>query len=692
MKFSLINVIIILSTILLSQSMFNERRKKKKRIIKKVPLPNPPDPGAGQGLQIPPNVADPNIYPLKNLTNRSLVSDSFQKLSNETYRPLDSSEVYKYLQNWDFNLLKHELQDIFQWMLFKENGRVDQNSLRIFYELFVSQFKSCDISNNNMLSFVEYLGCIKNNTEFRYIKPAYSNYTALTPNSTTSQFFYNFLFFILDSNNDQSLNFHEYMKLNLYAFSWKYCSVFANYVTESEFECAMQIAAQLNIANGNKLKVLYNFWIDLANNQNLRFLDFSYFVMLADSVRLHSLINLKKDDDATRREVDLAMDQGILPNRYNIDIIQSLFDLVEQSGRSNSGFDLFTFVFYDYYLRMFFSFSQERPYFLSIAEFASTVSSDLFSNRTRAEMILSPTYNLTGDSYNQFAFANITTFFSDNDFFFKFSQVESKDQSVLNKVNNQKAELNNKNMKANERKKGHTKFHVKMRTMTNSKNKYIEDSFGPKLQASLIHSFENRYNITSPYISTLNNFFNLLDSKQIGYLSFYDFANFVQLGYIFENTDRQLLGTVTNDKLYDKLNSGLNFPSIGFRVSKRSYRLNEFEEDLPFDLFTFITVMKLDDLVGYYLADAQTTLIKEVDLRILLNKSNMGMLPNNLLDQCLRGLNSGQLPMYDWECAFKFGIKGNLNFYRDMNNRQNVRLNKLPMTNTALFQINPIYK
>jgi len=652
--------------------------QKRKKIIKKKKVKIIPDIEPGSvGLVMETHKVDAKLYPEKNLTNKTLFADRFLKGANQTYTLLDSDRVVTYFQNWDYNLLSSELQDIFQWMIFKQNGRVDQDSLRIFYEMFVSQFKACDENRNNLLDFSEFLGCVKNNTEFRFVKPAFNNFTALTPNATTSEWFYDFLYFILNSSKDPGLNFHSYMKLNLYAYSWKKCSVFAPYITESSFECAMEIAAQLNVPNGNKLRQLYNFWVDTANNQNLRFLDFSYFIMLANSVRIYSKVNFKKDDDLTQKELELAMDQGMLPSRYNMDTIQHFYDLIEKDSKGNNGFDLFTFVYYDYYLRLFNSYGLERPYFLNLNEFALVIDSYLFSNRTRAEIELSPAYNMTWDTYNQYGFANMSKFFKDENFFFKFSQVETEESSKLFKSNESY-------------KKSQVK--IRMRSKSKVKNRYIEDIFGPHVKASFIHTFDHRYNISREYGKLIASFFNLLDTRQQGYINFYDFANFVQLGYVFNHIDNQLKGTVTNDELYDRINSGFHFPSVGKRVIKRIYRLNEYEENLPFDFYSFVTIMKVDDLIMHYFSEAKNTLISEVEMKKLLSKTNMRFVPDHILNRCLRGTNSVQIPLYDWECAFKYGLSGNLRFFRDMNNRQVSKLSKLRITNTAIYNINPMYE
>jgi len=59
------------------------------------------------------------------------------------------------------------------------------------------------------------------------------NYTNATTYSDT-------LFDLLDPHDTAFINFHSYMQMRLYIFSWRRCSVAAPFIEESNFECAMK--------------------------------------------------------------------------------------------------------------------------------------------------------------------------------------------------------------------------------------------------------------------------------------------------------------------------------------------------------------------------------------------------------------------------------------------------------------------
>ena len=104
-----------------------EKKKKKFRKVSKLKKMRRDD-QSSSSMQLPG----------ANLTNVTPLIQQYSGLMNNTYRPLDSVDVFKSFQTWDYKMLPNEIQDIFQYMLFKQEGRVTQTSLRVFFALFVS--------------------------------------------------------------------------------------------------------------------------------------------------------------------------------------------------------------------------------------------------------------------------------------------------------------------------------------------------------------------------------------------------------------------------------------------------------------------------------------------------------------------------------------------------------------------------
>lgn len=639
-----------------------EKKKKKFRKVSKLKKMRRDD-QSSSSMQLPG----------ANLTNVTPLIQQYSGLMNNTYRPLDSVDVFKSFQTWDYKMLPNEIQDIFQYMLFKQEGRVTQTSLRVFFALFVQKFKKCDLDGSNTLIYSEWVGCLKNDTDFAYIKPPLTNRTAFNPTVTTAVGFYATLFELLDVDKRSELNFNEYMKFRLYVFSWRYCSVFAPYILEAEFECALPIATKLEPGSRTKIRNLYNFWVRQAGNQSLKNFDFSLFIIVMHSARLYAQINNKKDSDITLKEFEMALDTGVLPRRYNQDTISYLFKLIESKNNHNDGFDLLTFTYYDYYLILFDSFGISRPYYLNYNEFSNLLTSMYFPNNTLTQILLTPQYNMSANSYNTYLFANITNFNSEADFFYKFSQVEGKDQSKL------------------QSEKSHLKTKLKTRSRSNTKQLF-GDAPNLRVDGSSYHRFDRIYNITFNQNVTIQKFFDLVDTRQNGYVNFYDFATLVQLGYLYTHVDLQLAGTVTAGRLLEFVNSYPgDIPVIGRHITDRAFRLSEFNENLNIDFYSFSTIMKLEDMVMFYFRETYQTLIYEVEMRKILNRTNMRYLNANTLNQCLRGVDYKNVPLYDWECAFKFGINQNLNYYQVMNDRQAVKMNNITLDNTAYYLIDPNY-
>lgn len=645
---------VIIITTLVSLIFGMDKKKKKHRKLKT--RFHAKDEGSSSQMNLPP----------VNLTNRTLLPVQYQNAINITYRPLYNEEVFRLFQNWDYNMQPYEIQEIFQYMLFRQEGRVTQDSLKIFYAIFVQKFQECDPDKSNSLTFDEWAVCLKNETDFRYIKPPIYNYTSFNPVLLAPVNFYGTLFELLDYDKKGYINFHDYMKFRLYVFSWKFCSVHAPYLLEAEFECSLSISTQMKYSSRAKIRNLYQFWLSQSSNQSMRNFDFTLFTIVTHGARLFALINNKNDNDISRKEFELALDKGVLPKRYNQDNIDYFFKLTENKNHRDSGIDLQTFIFYDYHLILFDSNSISRMYYIKNDEYFKLLNSMFFPNNTLAEMYMSPTYNLTPSSYNLYQFANITIFNSERDFFYKFSQVENKDKSEL--------------------------VHKKSKLKTRSRNRQIESlDLAIRVQPNGYHYFNVMYNITLQQNVTFQKFFDLLDTRQNGYINFYDYANLVQIGYIYCLVDKDMSGVVTASNLYDYLSTYSNLPTIGYHLVDRAYRLTQFDNDLYFDFYTFVTLMKMDDLVAHYFRETYQALIYEIELKKLLKRTNMYFLPDTILNQCLRGMDTKNVPLYDWECAFKFGITKNLDYFRGMNNYQISKMNNLTISNTAVYNIDPNY-
>ena len=154
------------------------------------------------------------------------------------------------------------------------------------------------------------------------------NYSALSAsplNYTNETVYADTLFDLLDPHETAYLNFHSYMHLRLFIFSWRRCSVAAPFIEESNFECAIEIAAGWKTMNRNTVRKLFFLALEMSGSIDIRNLDFVTYVSFAQAVRLYGKINGKEDNDVTRNELNLALDNNILPERFNQKTIEYLF-------------------------------------------------------------------------------------------------------------------------------------------------------------------------------------------------------------------------------------------------------------------------------------------------------------------------------------------------------------------------------
>ena len=116
MKF--INILVILTLVVLISCVDKKRHRSRKSNSHKSQL------SSNNGTAI-----------YGNLTNATSLKEKYLDLRNNTHVPLDTWGVYTGLKKIDYSLLSPEIQDIFQFMLYKQEGTVNKNSLRIFFEI-----------------------------------------------------------------------------------------------------------------------------------------------------------------------------------------------------------------------------------------------------------------------------------------------------------------------------------------------------------------------------------------------------------------------------------------------------------------------------------------------------------------------------------------------------------------------------
>ena len=645
MKF--INILVILALIILVASVDKKRHRSRKSNYHRTDL------SMSNGTAM-----------YGNLTNATSLNAEYLNLRNNTHTPLDTWGLYTGLKKIDYSLLSPEIQDIFQFMLYKQEGTVNKNSLRIFFEIFAKDFHSCDLDRNNLLNEVEFSGCLQNTTAFRYILPPTFNYTSYENVLTMNKEFISTLFSIFDFEKLSLLNFNDYMKLRLVAYSWEKCSVFTSFISESNFECAHEIVAQTNVFSRTKVRNLFSFWVKLSGTVGLRELDFAMYSVIALSSRLYFNINKKRDSDVNRKEMEIALDLGALPRRYTQDTINHFFRLVDNKNKLETSIDLLTFTYYDFFLTLFDSYSKVRYYHITAEEFELIVGNLFFPKRYKTEMLMTPQYNITANSYGMFAMANHTIFNDEGDFFYKFSQVESEKTEIAKKK------------------------HRKLR----SRHPNFNDNMGVRGYPGKNSTFNNSYGVEVNEKQTIRRYFDAIDSKMDGYVNFYDFANLMQLSQIFITLDENSSGVCRASALFEYLRSYSDLPTMGQLITTRAGRLSHFDEEALFDLLTLSTIFKFDDFVSNFLKDPNNPFIYEVELKKILSKTNYLFLPESVLNQCLRGQDNNNIPLYDWDCSVKVAAKSNLNYFRAMN-VANLRIKKgINVVSTGTYSIDPQYQ
>lgn len=567
---------------------------------------------------------------------------------NNTFSKQDLNTFKISNRKWDFKLLDKQLEDIFHDMNFKEEKDNTEEGKKNFLNIFVSKFEACDKDNDNVLNLNEFTDCLKSDSYLSTIQTP-NTAQASYANYTTADGVAPILFGLFDSYKFNYTNLHDYMLLRLMAFSWSKCSVNAPFIDEVNFECAIEIAAGFKTLSRNTVRRLFSLGLELSNSETLRNMDFVTFVIVATTVRSYGKINGKEDSDITRNEFNLALDSNILPMRYNQEVVNNFFKLVEEYDRPNQGIDLISFVFYDFFLRIFDVQAPSKKYYLSNIEFQTTFSNYLFPNRTNSLISKIPQNALSNNAYQMSSYLNLTTYNSEADHFLKsFMETEST-------------------------------VHFE------NKNKFFAVNQGDvsTLSASNINLKFNA-NTTYTYL------FNALDNDADGYLNFYDYGSFIQVAYLFTKFDNFKKGRIVAGELFERFSQYSDLPVASYHLRERAKRFNSIPQDLYFDVYSAVLVLKIDDIINTVVRRTDKTTIYEVELKNILNSVNLKFVPDSILNKCLRGTDANNTPLYDWECAFMQAVTKTLNYYETSYNYLTAKTQNITLTNTVFVNADPL--
>jgi len=497
---------------------------------------------------------------------------------------------------------------------------VTEKSFRSFQSNFITPYEKCDVDADMLLSLKEFTKCLKTD---EYLTRINIPDTKFPLQGSTIKFknfdeYAKILYGIYDDGRMGKMNFYNYMQVRLMTFSWMKCSTGSPLLEESAFECAMEKASGWKTMSRNQARSLFDNALSFSGSVN-RQMDFIIFSDLALSVRLYGKINRKEDNVATVNEMNLALDNSILPERFNQKTIEYLFKLANDNTNGNSlGIDAISFCFYDFWLKIYDIDARKTRHYLNIAEFIKANNNVLFPKNLSGSLKLIPQNVLSTASYNMFEDLNKNLKPEDNHFMKSFLQ-------------------------SNEQKK------VK-------ENWSLEQARGKV--AKLAYNQKN----------TLTNIFNTLDSDYIGRINFYDFGTFIQLLHVFSKNDPEnAKGRLVAGELERILSHYTGYPIISKNFLARAKRMKSLNTDLYMDYASLLLMMRLEDIVPSHNRKLDKAQINEIELKTVLSQVNRRFVPDAHLKNCLRNSPDAdkKIPVYDWECAFVSAETSSLKFFEN---------------------------
>ena len=563
------------------------------------------------------NEANP---PVSNKTNSSL-GVVFNSFVNKSVNDVDLRTFKQTNQNIKFHMMfDKQLEEIF--LIFRNNKMAGVSDFRTTYNLFVANFDKCDKDKDLFLNSAEFANCMKVDPYLSLIQAPDKLYTTNKEFISNATAFANHLFLFADNYDKRGLNFYDYVVMRLMASSWRKCSVNGPFIDETSFECAMDFISGSRSLHSNSLRKLFHLALELGNSksQPVRTLDFVMYYAFASSVRLFGKVNAKENMDAIDNEFNIALDTNILPTRYSQSIIDDLFKLVKSSGKS--GIDLYSFCFYDHFLKLFYKgYQSEKRWKISLKEFQAITNFYLFPAHIINYLRQVPQANYTANSYNLRAHI-VQSMYTEEDNLAKFLEVSSSAE---------------------------------------------------------------RHNNTSYYQPlVLKRVFSLLDSNEDGFISFFDFGTFIQTFYLYNIVDERHADRVLVGNLYTKMSEHSDSPAVSEDFKERAKRLSTIDQDLYIDPYYALAIIRMDDYVRHFLRKSDPTTVKEIEVKLILEKINLKHFPMVYLSKCSRGKDEDGIPKFDWECAIIKAITKTITYLEHTRDLNDIKSHGFNMTYTAI--------
>lgn len=582
-----------------------------------------------------------------NYTAAVINATVFQALNatyvRQTVKEFRSDQINK----WDFRLVTKQVEEIFNTMKLKDETSKTMHGDRVYMKMFIDDFSKCDIDKDNQLNLDEFQQCMSADTYLKLITPPDAIYASWS-NFTVQDKFNSEIYNTLNIYNT-TLNFAAYMELRLMLFSWRKCGVGAPFLEEIVFECVVNIVSKGKTASRTTLRNIFYQTLELSGSTRIRNLDFISFMYLAQSLRAFGSISGKLDNEISRDELNLALDGNILYDRFNQDIINAFFQLVEDYSSPTKGLDLRTFTYLDFNFRIYGKYSVDKKWKLNFKEFTNVLLDPTFPALLNNTLSLIPTTFLTANSYQMFTYMNITKFHDEGDFFVKFAEKNS----VKSKVN----------------------------LRTSAKMKEAQAVIGGQIMSSA--------NTTINNTEVMSRVFILMDTNNDGYLEFYEYGLLIQITHIFARIDTLKKGYILAGDAFEKYSEWSEYPKISTKLRSFANRMNLINQDSYIHLFNIMVLLRVDDNAALYTRRSDPSTLYELELKKLFLKLNLGNANDDHYRKCIRGVDSRKIPIFDWDCAFSIALQDNINVEESALSYNTVKANGISLTSTVFYNKDP---
>ena len=461
MKFKIVNIILLVLLVIVTQGNKIQLSKIKQDNNKDVDTPNIIDPVTLDKVdeKYIPNVNTPNGVPFTknptgnqktafpNLYNQLTIRSDFNKAENKFMKPAFSRILYesntsKKFKRKEFideikyplyNMSRGEASIIFDFIDVNKDDLVEGNEWDAFVNIFIYPYEACDKNNNYYIDIDEWKECWFNdpNNQMVKLRGKYKENGFQT------------ILNLVAVSRTKGMNISNYLTLRRAIYGWVSCETNRKFISLKDFKCALRTSIPSKFFVKVDTDRVYWAGIRQANDPGLHQLDFVAYVLIIQNTLVFSIFSYPSDMPYISKTNFLkAVRENRWPNRFTEEEINLFYELTSNNPLEKDNLINYeSFIFFYNIHRLFNMYSNTRDNMVSKQEAMMMLEDNIIPVKILMAIDLSIT-DLTEQEYLE-ASIILQRFRLNEQDFYSFIELASKKREKDLTMNNLSEEDNN---------------------------------------------------------------------------------------------------------------------------------------------------------------------------------------------------------------------------------------------------------